>query len=122
MLLNSFNYQPIGWNQTGQYVYSYRGGGIPTSFSYLTTKVSVGTGKSDSHVRWNLSVPVVATAASACSCEGDVLRTMYGRIELSGLSGTSIAEREDLYARILDLVKSNEFRLSVTQLVQASGA
>lgn len=116
--LNSKIYTWTGFNQNAQGVYSERSGGYPSAFSYLTTKVNTGTGKSDSTVKWNLSVPIVATTDSDCSCAGDPLRTSYVRIELQVPAGSSSAERTDLATRVKELVASAEFQASITNLTQ----
>jgi len=116
--LNSKTYSYAGWNQNQQAVYSEKSGGVPASFSYLTTKVNTGTGKSDSTAKWNLSVPIVATSDSDCACAGDSLRTYYVRIEFTAPSGSTAAERADLLARIQDLVQTSEFVASISSLAQ----
>lgn len=118
--LNAKVYNFAGFNSNSQSVYKYTGGGLPSSFSYLTDKVNTGTGKADSTVRWNLSVPHVATEASACACEGSVLGTDYVRIEVSVSPITTAAERTDLWTRVRDLVASTEFKASVESLTQPS--
>lgn len=118
--LNAKAYNFAGFNNVSQSVYKYTGGGLPSSFSYLTSKVNTGTGKADSTARWNLSVPHVATADSACGCEGTVLGTDYVRIELSVAPITTAAERTDLWTRLRDLVASAEFKASVESLTQPS--
>lgn len=118
--LNSKTYAFSGFNQNQQSLYSERSGGVPSSFSFLTGRVNTGTGKSDSTVKWNLSVPVVATEDTECSCVGDPLRTYYVRIEITVPSGSSAAERADLLARIQGLVTAPEFEDSVDVLLQPS--
>lgn len=118
--LNTKIYNGIGFNPNGQFVYSETSGGVASSFSYVTNKVTVGTGKSDSTVKWNLSLPVVATADSECSCAGSVLRTDYARIEVTVPAGATAAERLDLEKRISDLVASPEFKASISALKQTN--
>lgn len=118
--LNGKSYTWVGYNQNGQGVFSDRSGGVPSSFSYLTSKVNVGTGKTDSSVKWNLSIPIVTTTDSACACPGDILRTYYVRMEIVEPAGASAAERLDLGERIKDLTASAEFQASVVNLVQPS--
>lgn len=120
IVLNSKTYAGIGFNQNGQSVFKESSAGIPSGFSYLTDKVNTGTGKSDTSVKWNLSVPVIATEDTDCSCAGDTLRTSYIRIEVSVGAGSSAAERTDLLARIRDLVGTTQFGGSITALDQAS--
>lgn len=118
--LNTKVYNSIGFNANGQSVYSETSGGVPSSFSYLTDKVSAGTGKSDSGVKWNLSVPVVSTADSECSCAGSVLRTYYGRFDFTLPATSTAAERLDFYNRVKDLVASAQFKASITDMTQAT--
>lgn len=118
--LNAKVYNFAGFNTNGQSVYKYTGGSFPSSFSYLTDKVNTGTGKADSTVRWNLSVPHVAESSSECACEGTVLGTDYVRIELSVSPITTSAGRTDLWTRVRDLVASPEFKATVESLTQPS--
>lgn len=118
--LNTKVYNPVGFNQNGQFVYSETSGGTPSSFSYLTAKVVTGTGKADSTVKWNLSLPTVATTDSDCSCAGTVLRTDYVRIEFTEPAGITAAERTDLWTRVKDLVSVAEFQAAVKDLTQPS--
>jgi len=118
--LNGKTYAFAGFNNNQQSVFSERSGGVPSSFGFLTDKVNTGTGKADSHVKWNLSIPVVATVDSDCACAGDLLRTYYVRIEVSLPSGSTAAERADLYARLSDLVANQQFEDSITLFLQPS--
>lgn len=116
--LNTKVYNGIGFNPNGQFVYSETSGGLASSFSYLTSKVNAGTGKSDSTVKWNLSIPVVATVDSTCSCAGSVLHTDYVRIEVTVPPGATAAERLDIQKRVADLVASAQFKDSILALAQ----
>lgn len=118
--LNGKVYNPIGFNQNGQFVYSETSGGYPSAFSYLTSKVNTGTGKTDSSVKWNLSIPVVATGDSDCSCTGSVLRTSFGKIEITEPASGTAAERLDFWTRVSDLVASAQFKASIQTLTQPS--
>lgn len=118
--LNTKAYAFAGFNSNSQSVYKYTGGGLPSSFSYLTSRVTTGTGGKESVGRWNLSIPHVATEASACACPGGVLGTDYLRIEASVSAVTTAAERTDLWTRIRDLVASAEFKASIEGLTQPS--
>lgn len=118
--LNTKTYDNVGFNQNGQFAYSEKSAGIPSGFSYLTSKVGTGTGKSDSTVKWNLSLPIVATSDSDCSCAGDVLRTSYIRLEITLPAGSQLAERQDLRLRLKDLVASAQFIAAIDNLVQPS--
>jgi hypothetical protein len=118
--LDSLVYDNVGFNQNGQFVYSEKSGGVPSSFAYLTTKVNSGTGKSDSVVKWNLSRPIVATVDSECACAGDVLRTYYVRIEVTLPYGATPAERIDINDQIQSLVNTTQWNASIESLIQPS--
>lgn len=118
--LNTKVYSGIGFNQNGQSVLKETSGGYPSAFSYLTDKVNGGTGKNDSTVKWNLSIPVVSTAVDGAVAPGTVLRTYFARIEVQVPASSTAAERDDLYARLLDLVESAQFTASIKQLAQAN--
>lgn len=120
--LNAKQYNGAGFNSNSQSVWKYTGGDVASSFSYLTNKVNTGTKDAGSTARWNLSVPHVATEASACACPGGILGTDYVRFEVSIASASSAADRLDLWTRIRDLVASPEFKASITDLTQASPA
>ena len=118
--LNSKVYDNVGFNQNGQFVYAEKSAGVPSGFSYLTGKVNTGTGKSDSTVKWNLSIPIVATTDSDCACSGDVLRQYYAKIEVTEPAGSTSAERADVRARIASLVAATQWVDSVEDLTQPS--
>lgn len=118
--LNTKVYSSTGFNQQGQSVYKNTASSLPSGFSYLTTSVKTGTGDRASVVRYNLSVPHVATEASACACPGGVIGTDYVRIETQLSSQTSATDRADLYLRLKDLVLSAEFEAAIENLTQSS--
>lgn len=118
IVLNSKTYNAVGFNANGQSVFKETSSGVPAGFSYLTSKVGVGSGKGDTSVKWNLSLPIVATTDSACACSGGLLRTDYVRIESTFGSGTPLAERTDVLARLRDLVLTPEFENSFLGLTQ----
>lgn len=120
IVLNGKTYTPIGWDPNGVSVYSEQSGGVPSSFSKLTDKVTVGVAKSNSNVKWKLAIPVVATTDSDCSCAGDLLRTMYLSIESTFAPGATLAERTDFYDRLVALVASPEFSGSIKALTQSN--
>jgi hypothetical protein len=118
--LNSKVYGNVGFNQNSQFVYSEKSAGVPAGFSYLTAKAATGTGKSDSTVKWNLSLPIVAATDSDCTCAGDVLRGYYAKIEVTIPSGSTAAERDDVLKRIQSLVAAAQFTASINDLAQPS--
>lgn len=120
IVLNTKSYAFAGFNTNQQSVYRETGAAYPSGFSYLTSKVNVGTGTRASNSKWNLSIPHVATASTACSCEGSVLGTDYVRVESEFSPSTSAADRLDAWTRLRDLVASPEFKATMTGLTQPS--
>lgn len=118
--LDGLVFDNVGFNQNGQFVYSEKSAGTPSGFQYLTTKVNTGTGKADSVVKFNLSMPIVATVDSDCACAGDVLRTYYAKIELVIPSGSTAAERVNFDDEIQSLVLTTQWIAAVETLVQPS--
>lgn len=118
--LNTKAYEGVGFNAQGQTVFKNTTSSYPSGFSYLTNSVKTGTGTASSVIRWNLSVPRVSTEASACACPGTVVGTEYTRIEVSFPSTCTAAERADEYLRILDLVKTLQFKATIESLTQAT--
>ena len=121
--LNAKAYSFAGFNARSMSVYKYTGGGFPSSFSYLTSKVDGEkkvNGNRQTRVDWRLSVPRVATEASSCACPGTVLGTDYLSVSADVSSITTGAERTDLWTRLRDLVASPEFKASIEGLTQSS--
>lgn len=119
--LNAKAYNFAGFNQRSQSVYKYTGGGLPSSFSYLTSKVNTENSKAgQSRSEWRLSVPHVAAEASSCACPGTTLGTDYISVQVDISSITSAAERTDLWTRLRDLIASPEFKASIEGLTQPS--
>jgi len=119
--LNTKVYDNVGFNSNGQFVYSEKSGGTPTSFGYLTAKVNAGTGKADSTSKWNLSLPIVATVDGPNHSAGDVIRTYYVQIHVTEPPGSTSAERTDIRLRIKSLVDTAQFIGSVVDVSQPSG-
>lgn len=90
-----------------------RSAAVAAGFSKLASSLRI-----DAKIRgkWTLDLPIVATADSACSCIGEVLRsgdvTVAFRMDL----GMTTAERTDLADRLKDLVTSAQFRASIINL------
>lgn len=120
MELNGKTYAPIGFNQNGQMVYAEKSAGVPGGFSYLTSKVNTGTGKQDSTVKWNLSIPIVAMTDTDCACAGEVLRTIYASISFTTAPGSTTAERTAAEDVVNDLIATTQFKQSVIALTQPS--
>lgn len=120
--LNTKAYNWAGFNTQQQSVWKYAGSGIPVDFSYLTNRTVSSTGGKQSTVRWNLSVPHVATEATSCACPGGLLGTDYVRIEVQVRPGSTTSERADLLARIQGLVAHADFASSLNTLSQPTSA
>lgn len=118
--LDSLVYDNVGFNSNGQFVYSEKSAGVPSGFAYLTSKVSGGTGKAATVVKWNLSRPIVAAVDSEQAVAGDVLRTYYVKIEVQIPAGSTAAERLDINDQIQSLVATTQWNASVETLVQPS--
>lgn len=118
IVLNAKTYSFDGFTAQSISHYSDRSGGVPASFSPLTSKVEDGSASANTKVRWKLKVPVVATVDSSCSCDGSLLREYIVDIVTTVPPGSTSTERTDLAARIEDLVASAQFIASITNLVQ----
>lgn len=119
--LNGKAYSWAGWNNQSAGSWRYTASGTPTDFSYLTSKVDMGSGgKSASSVKWNLAIPHVAEEATACSCPGGLLGTDRIRIHAEFYPGSTTTERTDILARIRSLVLTDDFANSITGFTQPS--
>lgn len=116
IVLNTKTYNPDGYDTNAVMNYSERSAGVPTGFSGL----SFGQSRTAEYVkgRVNLTIPIVATTDSDCSCAGTALRTSRLRIELEEPVTGTLAERQDLLARIQDLVLTAEFEAFVENLIK----
>lgn len=120
MILNGKTYSFAGFNNNGQSVFRNTDADYPSGISFLTSKVNTPTGAKDTAAKWNLSIPHIATASSACSCEGSVLGTDYFSIEGKFSAATSAAGRLDAYERLKSLVATDEFKATFIGLTQPS--
>jgi hypothetical protein len=120
IILNSKTYNWAQFDPAGASRYTETAGGVPTSFSPLTARVSEGTGKTRK-VKWRLAIPTVATTDSDCSCAGTVLSTDYVNIEIDLSATGTLASRQDILARLQALVLTAQFEASVENLVQPAG-
>ncbi len=119
--LNSKVYNFIGFDKNGVSVYQETSAGVPSGFSYLTCRVNPGSGSADTLVRWRLTVPVVATTDSACTCAGTVLRTYkFEDGKVSVPAGATAAERTDFRTRITSLTATTQYVASIETLTQPS--
>lgn len=99
--------------------YLERSGGIAAAFSRVQASL-----RFDSKIRGkvDLTLPEVATEATACACVGDVLRTSDAMIQFRIDPKAPLATREDLYNRLKDLVLNAEFKAMMVDLKNMSGA
>lgn len=107
IVLNSKTYNPDGFDQNAVSQYSERSAGVPSGYSGL----SFGQSRSETYIKDNLrlTIPVVATTDSDCSCAGTVLRTTRLRLEVENPVTGVLAERQDLLDRLQDLVLTAQF-------------
>lgn len=114
--LNTVVYNPAGSNK-GIVRWADRSGGVLNSFSYLTQGFVVNSGaRKLTKATFRLEVPVVATASSTCSCEGELLRSSSAQIDFWIAPDASAAERADLLARVTDLISSTAVSDAVSDL------
>ena len=120
IVLNSKTYNFAGFDHNGVSVYKVTSSGVPGGFSMLTCKVSTpATSKADAKVMWRLTMPILATADSSCSCEGSVLRVYrYDDGKVTIPSGSLAAERADFLARVQSLTGTAQYAASFTSLTQ----
>lgn len=83
--------------------------GIAAAYSSATQHVRAAA-SGTMHTQHKLTIPVVATADSACSCEGSVLRTAWVDIQTSTAATSTAAERLELYNQLTDFVASDAFK------------
>lgn len=118
LTLNGKTYAASGHTSDGKTLWVERSSGVVSGFSPLTARVRTGTGQQKTRVNWVLKVPTVASAASACSCEGDVLTERYFNIEYVADAKTTAAERTDDQLRLAGLIATADFVNSVKDLIQ----
>jgi len=120
--LNAKAYTWAGYNPQQFGSWRNTASGVPSDFSYLTGAVTMGGAKTSSHVKWNLAVPHIATAATSCSCPGGLLGTDRVRIHVELYPGSTDTERADILARIRSLVLTTDFANSITTFTTPSSA
>lgn len=119
--LNSVVYVPAGVNN-GIATWMNRTAGVIGGFSPLTEKFSTPTAAStQTKVEFRLSIPVVATADDSCACIGDVLRTSSASISFWLNQNSTLAERTDLYNRMVALMADAVVSNGVKNLDPAYG-
>jgi hypothetical protein len=107
IVLNSKTYNPDGFDANAVSNYSERSSGTPSGYSGLTWSTSRTAEYQKGKI--GLTIPVVATTDSDCSCAGAVLRTYRLRVESEEPVTGTLAERQDLLDRIQDLVLTTQF-------------
>lgn len=115
--LDSKVYNWAQFDPSGTSRYIETAGGFPTSFSPLTAKVTLGTGKTQK-VKWRLAVPYVATVDGPTGPAGTLLATDYVDLVFDLSSTGTSADRVNLLDRIQDLLLNAQFIASVEQLIQ----
>ena len=116
--LNSKVYNFDGYDRNGVAVYTERSGGVSTSFSILT--FGLERLKDYDRLTIRLSLPVVATEDSSCSCVGSVLRTTRMTWVIEEPSTSTTLELTDLEARLSDLTSTTQFSGFVINRVKPS--
>lgn len=124
------NFTPITLNtkvygvdtiREGRAYWSNQDSGVPTGFSPASIKVTSPTGKGQNyHVHGRIVVPVVSSDDSACVCEGEFLRQSAVEINFVLSSKSSLAERQDILARLKDFVATTQFKTAVENLSSVS--
>lgn len=121
IVLNGKTYDFIGFDQNGVATWQETSGDIPSSFGYLTCRVTRGGSSAETVVRWRLTMPIVAASDSACCNGGKVLRIFrYDEGKVTVPSTSTAAERTDFRARILALTGTAQYVSSILHLVAPS--
>lgn len=115
--LNSKVYHPRGksgdiskWVLTGDTDYGSAASSLTESVRDPSTK------DANNRIRFHLDLPLAATADSTCSCTGTILGTASCDIYVVIPQGFTQAQRDDLLARIQDLVADAVFESAVSNL------
>lgn len=116
IVLNTKTYTFDGFDRNGVAVYTERSGGVPTSFSVLT--FGIENGKDSTKITIRLSVPVVSTVDSSCSCVGSVQRVSRFTWTLEEPNSGTTVERTDWQARIEALAATVQFEQLLINLVK----
>lgn len=125
--LNSVVYNWVGFDPSGASRWTATAGGLATSFSNLTERVTIGSFEGSaktprmSKSQWRINIPIVATEVSGNVAVGDVLRTAYFNTTIEFHPTSTSAERADMLARIRALVLTTDFGNSITNLAQSAG-
>lgn len=85
----------------------------------MTESVRGPNGAGITRVRFQLSLPLLATADTACACAGSVLGTASASIDVLIPGSFAAADRENLQLQITALAASTEFVDAVKNLIGA---
>lgn len=105
----------------------FRGAGVATGFSRLDQRVyQAAKGKDGKagafHATHKLTLPIVSEVDSECSCAGTVLRESGFDVHGWFAPGSTEAEREDLYNRLVALIATDQFKETFTKLAPVISA
>jgi len=103
--LNSVVYTPNG-TTNGVTSWANRSGGYGNSFAYLKEKFTTPAKGDVVRMEFDLTLPIVATTSTTCTCEGEVLRTSTVKVSIWVPANSTAAERTDLWVRIKDYMAS----------------
>lgn len=117
--LNTVVYNPSGL-RNGVAKWINRASGIVAGFSWFTQSYKDPTTGTQTKIDFELSIPVLVDADSACGCVGDLLRTSSVRCSVWVASTSTLAERTDLYLRFKDLVANDVFKNAIENLDPAT--
>lgn len=114
--LNTIVYDPAG-SDKGIVKWVNRAGGLLNSFSTLSQRFLTGVGGLKlNKLSFKVEVPIVATSDTTCSCSGSLLRMNQASIEFSISPSATLAERTDIYLRVVSLIQSDLVKLGVENL------
>lgn len=113
IVLNALNYLGTGILNGVSYFWE-KTGGIVNAFSPLTAKINITQDRSN--VLWKLVVPVVVAADSPCGCAGEVEKSTIVDLTFRFDRRATVAERDEVYKRVKDLVAHASFKASITDL------
>lgn len=113
--LNTVVYSVAGF-ANGVAMYVSRVAGVLAGFARLKVSYKEPTSGTQTKIDFNLSIPVVSTEDSDCSCAGTLLRTNSAVVSVWVASTSTTAERENLARQIKDLTASAMFVAAVKDL------
>lgn len=121
IVLNTKTYNGRGV-ANGIATYMETSAGFLAGFSPVTGSILLPAGRdAKGHVKWRLSLPVMAEEASACACPGEEIDLIDAFIQVRASRGVSATVRTDFGLRLKDLVALPEFQASIASLSQPTG-